>query len=240
MQSPITRKKLSDEVRNRIEEMIRSERYPVGSALPSERELMAMFDVGRPSIREALYSLETMGLVRIASGERPRVTRPTPRGMIEQLSGTARLLLEQPEGVDHFEQLRLFLEIGIVRHAAEFATDEQLVPLRRALEENRLTIPKANAFAHTDVAFHRVLMGIPQNPIFIAVHEALVDWLISQRIHRANTEAENLRSYDGHRLIVEAIERRDPEAASAAMRDHLLFARRKYALELSALTPTEE
>ena len=68
MQDLITRKKLSDEVRTRIEDMIRSDRYPEGSLLPSERDLMTMFGVGRPSVREALFALETMGLVRIVNG----------------------------------------------------------------------------------------------------------------------------------------------------------------------------
>ena len=81
------RKKLSDEVRLRLEAMIRDEVYPVGASLPSERDLMSMFDVGRPSVREALFALEKMGLVRINSGERPKVTRPTPKNMLEQLTG---------------------------------------------------------------------------------------------------------------------------------------------------------
>lgn len=231
MQDLITRKKLSDEVRTRIEDMIRSDRYPEGSLLPSERDLMTMFGVGRPSVREALFALETMGLVRIVNGERPRVTRPTPRSMIERLSGTARLLLEQPDGIEHFEQMRLFLEIGIARHAAEHATDDQIATLRDALEENRRMIPKVVGFAQTDVAFHRVLMGIPGNPIFTSVHEALVEWLIDQRIHIGNAELENQRSFEGHRLVVEAIERRDPEAAGTLMRVHLSDAQRKYNIQ---------
>lgn len=230
MQEPIERRKLSDDVRDRIEAMIRGDQYPEGASLPSEREMMAMFAVGRPSVREALHALETMGLVRIVSGERPRVTRPTPRSMIDQLSGTARLLLEQPDGTEHFEQLRLFLEEGIVRHSAEHASPAQIMALRSALQENERMINQARGFAETDVAFHRVLMGIPGNPIFTAVHEALVEWLISQRIHRADTQRENRMSFEGHARIVEAIEARNPEAAGAAMRAHLEHARRKFRL----------
>ena len=151
--------------------------------------------------------------------------------MIERLSGTARLLLEQPDGIEHFEQMRLFLEIGIARHAAEHATDDQIATLRDALEENRRMIPKVVGFAQTDVAFHRVLMGIPGNPIFTSVHEALVEWLIDQRIHIGNAELENQRSFEGHRLVVEAIERRDPEAAGTLMRVHLSDAQRKYNIQ---------
>lgn len=222
------RKKLSEEVRIRLEEMIRDEVYPVGSPLPSERDLMAMFDVGRPSVREALFALEKMGLVRIANGERPKVTRPSPRNMLEQLTGTAHLLLEQPDGVRHFEQLRQFLEESIVRHAAEAATQEQIGTLRAALEENEKSIPRARAFAATDIAFHRALTEIPGNPIFLAAHEALVEWLISQRIHTVNTEEENRKSFAGHRAIFDAITQKDPDGAASAMREHLRNARLKF------------
>ena len=221
MASPIARRKLSDEVAVRIEEMIRSNQYPVGSFLPSERELMALYEVGRPSVREALHALGKMGLVRVANGERPRVTRPTPHDMLEHLSGAARLLLDEPEGVVHFEQLRLFLEESVARHAAVHATPLHLAALEDALAANEQAIPRATAFAATDVAFHRVLMAVPENPIFPAVHEALVAWLIGQRTKLTDDPAKNRRSFAGHRRVVEAIRGRDAEAAGLAMRRHL-------------------
>lgn len=228
MNKLLSRRKLSDEVRDRLERMIRDEVYPVDSLLPSERDLMAMFEVGRPSVREALFALEQMGLVRITNGERPRVTRPTPQKMLPQLSGIAHLLLDQPDGVQHFEQLRLFLETSIARHAAEFATAAQVNELEAALRTNEAAIARARLFAETDVAFHRVLTGIPGNPIFRAAHEALVEWLISQRIDIHNTEIENRKSFEGHLQVWQAIADRDPEAAGAAMRAHLENARRKF------------
>nr|WP_272938994.1 GntR family transcriptional regulator [Sinorhizobium medicae] len=50
MSTLAVRKKLSDEVRLKLEEMIRDEIYPLDSTLPSERDLMELFGVGRPSI----------------------------------------------------------------------------------------------------------------------------------------------------------------------------------------------
>jgi len=222
------RRKLSDEVTDRIEEMIRDEVWAVGAFLPSERDLMEMFGVGRPSIREALFALERMGLVRINSGERPKVTRPTPQNMLTDLSATARILMDQPDGVMHFEQARLFLEDGVARHAAEFATPEQVGTIGRALEENERSIPRARAFAVTDVAFHRALTESTGNPIFLAMHEALVDWLISQRRLPTDPETGNRRAYADHAAIFEAIERHDPEAAGQAARVHLEHAWRRF------------
>lgn len=226
MNSAVIRRKLSDEVVSRLEALVT--KYPVGTSLPSERELMALYQVGRPSVREALHTLETKGLVQIRSGDRAKVSRPTPDGMLDQLSGAARLLLDQPSGVLHFEQLRLFLEEGIVRHAALHATEAQLTALNAALAVNERAIPQARLFAETDVAFHRLLMELPSNPIFVAVHQALVDWLISQHIPKADPLG-NRRAFEGHRVILDAIKRRDPEAAGLAMREHLMAARRRYA-----------
>jgi DNA-binding FadR family transcriptional regulator len=222
------RKKLSDEVRLKLEEMIREDIYPVGTTLPSERELMEMFGVGRPSIREALYALERMGLVKINTGERARVTRPTPDHFLSSLAGAARMLLGQPEGVANFELARLFLEESCARYAAEHATPEQLEALSAALARNEATIGKARAFAASDVAFHRTLTGLVGNPIFLAVHDAFVDWLISQRPLPVQPEVSNRESFAGHAAIVEAIRARDPERAGREMREHLESAARKY------------
>lgn len=227
MNNPITKQKLSEQVLSRLEEMLRSGRFPVGSYLPSERELMQMFSVGRPSIREALHALEIQGLIRIHSGERPRVTLPTPRTMLDRLSGAAHLLLDQAGGEAHFEQLRIFLEEGVARHAAQYATAYQRAVLRDALTSNEQTIPNALAFADTDIAFHRVLMEIPGNPIFTAVHQALVDWMVSERTPRAD-EAVNRQSYEGHLRVYLAIENGDVDGAAQAMRDHLEDGRRRF------------
>ena len=108
--TPIRRRKLSEEVALRLEEMIQDGGYQPGDQLPSERDLMKQFGVGRPAVREALFSLQTMGLVLVSSGERARVSRPTPKLVIESLSGAARLLLSQPDGIRHFQEARTFFE----------------------------------------------------------------------------------------------------------------------------------
>ena len=74
---PLARKKLSEMVEEELEQMIRRREFGEGEQLPSERELMAFFNVGRPSVREALAALKRKGLVQINNGERARVSRPS-------------------------------------------------------------------------------------------------------------------------------------------------------------------
>lgn len=219
--SPVRKRKLSDDVIERLESAIRDGTYPAGESLPSERELMAMFQVGRPSVREALFALQKRGLVQLGAGERPKVMRPSPRHLLDELGSTARLLLDQPEGLDHFEQARLALEIYLVSYACAHADEEDIARLEAALDANRAAIGRGDAFIATDVAFHRVLTELPGNPIFLAMHDAIVEWIIHVRPVRLNTEENNRHSHAQHRAILETIRRRDLVAAIDAVREHL-------------------
>ena len=82
----IKRRKLSDEVQDRLLTIIHSEKLSPGDSLPSERELMASFGVGRPAIREAMQNLQRMGLVEIRHGERPKVAKPSIDQMVGQVA----------------------------------------------------------------------------------------------------------------------------------------------------------
>lgn len=220
---PLTRKKLSEMVEEELEQMIRRREFAEGEQLPSERELMTFFNVGRPSVREALAALKRKGLVQISNGERARVSRPSADTIIGELSGMAKDFLSHPGGIAHFEQLRLFFESSLVRYAAEHASDEQLEKLVQALEINSQSLDDNTLFIRSDVEFHRVLAEIPGNPIFMAIHVALLDWLIVARpkVPEGELHEHNNLSYQQHIDIVTAIRRRDPDEADRALQTHL-------------------
>ena len=220
---PLARKKLSEMVEEELEQMIRRREFAEGDVLPSERELMAFFNVGRPSVREALAALKRKGLVQISNGERARVSRPSADTIIGELSGMAKDFLSRPGGIAHFEQLRLCFESSLVRHAAEHATDEQIERLGKALELNSQSLDDNALFIRSDVEFHRVLAEIPGNPIFLTIHVALLDWLIAARptVPEKELHQHNNLSYQQHIEIVNAIRQHDPDAADRALHVHL-------------------
>lgn len=218
---PVIRKRLSEAVEEELNQMIRQGEILEGEQLPSERDLMAMFDVGRPSIREALASLAHKGLVKIASGERAKVTRPSASTIISTLSGLSKDFLSQPDGIRYFEQLRQFFESSLVRYAAEHATDEQIQNLEAALKANEEALVDAERFARTDMFFHRVIAEVPGNPIFVAVHQAVVDWLIGARPEVARAEKLRQSAYDQHKAIFECIRDKDVEGSDRAVMAHL-------------------
>ncbi|MDP7343500.1 MAG: transcriptional regulator NanR [Alphaproteobacteria bacterium] len=217
----ITRRRLSDEVVDRLEGLIHSGELGLGEKLPSERDLMERFGVGRPSVREALFSLQKMGLVAITSGERARVTKPTPETVLNGLTGTVRHVLTDAQGVRYLQEARLFFEAGLARHAALHAADEDIARLQQALGENQRALGDLEAFERTDVTFHYVLAEIPQNPVFVAIHEAVVGWLTEQRNTSLRNPGAAQNGYDWHARIFTAVADHDVDEAERAMRGHL-------------------
>lgn len=110
-----------------------------------------------------------------------------------------------------------------MRYAAENATDEQISLLSKALEINGQSLDDNAQFIRSDVDFHRVLAEIPGNPIFMATHVALLDWLIAARpkVSEQELHHHNNVSFQEHIAIFNAIRDRDPDEADRALQTHL-------------------
>lgn len=217
----VRRRKLYEEVAEQIEAAIASGHFEIGDQLPSERDLMDRFGVGRPAIREALLLLERMGLVHLSPGEKARVTKPTIHGLVEQLSGAARHFLATPRGEASFQDARRVFESGIAYNAAIIATDEDIAVLEKALEANRQAMGNMAEFEKTDIRFHVELTKIGGNPIFLALHTALVDWLSLQRFISLKIPGVAEEAFESHKAIFDAIAAHNASAAWTAMDDHL-------------------
>lgn len=218
---PIRRRKIYEEVAHRLEEMIQGGRFSPGDPFLSEREIMDALGVGRSAVREAMLSLERSGLIRLRSGERAQVTRPSADVLVGGLSSAARIMLSEDGGVAHFQEARTLLETGLARLAAQSATDEDIARLQAALRANEAAIGNFEAFMRTDVAFHYALATIPRNPIFLSIHDAVVEWLTEQRSISGQVPTAYDDAYGCHERIFQAIADRDPARAQAAMQHHM-------------------
>jgi GntR family transcriptional repressor for pyruvate dehydrogenase complex len=218
---PLGRRKRSDEIAEHIERAISSGEFKEGDAMPSEKELAERFGVGRPSVRQALFTLQQQGLVEITSGARARVTAPSGKFLTGQMASLIRRLTSTGQGQEHMEQARLLLEAGVAWQAARVATDEDIRRLKTALDANAAAIGNTGAFIRTDVAFHAELATITRNPVFTSIYDALVGWLIDQRtttIHMPDADRLSVRD---HTSVYEAVAARDPMRAFLEMSSHL-------------------
>jgi GntR family transcriptional repressor for pyruvate dehydrogenase complex len=225
---PIRRRRLYQEVEQRLEAEIASGRLKAGDAMPSERALMQHFGVGRPAIREALLSLQRKGLVRVGAGERTRVSRPSVDAIVDGVSGAVSLMLATPEGVRNLQQARRFLECALARHAAIEATRSDIARLAGRLAANRAALDDIAAFERTDVEFHYEIALIAANPIFSSLHQATVGWLRQQRTATLVQKGAMRGAYRFHEAVYEAIAARDPDDAEARMKAHLAAVERYF------------
>jgi DNA-binding FadR family transcriptional regulator len=225
----IARRKLSHEVLDRLVAAIDSGEYSPGSQLPSERELMTRWGVGRPAIREAMQALQQMGLIRISHGERARVILPTATTVIDQISGAmVQLLGSNPRGLDDLKEARLLFEVGLVRVATMRATRESLEELRLALVAHRKARGDAAKFVACDMAFHRQIAAMSGNMLIAAVSQGMLDWLSRFKRELVSVRGADRLTLDEHERIYKAVAAGDADGAAAAMTDHLSRASELY------------
>lgn len=229
MSEIIQRRKLYQEVLDRLMERVSSGEIPPGAHLPSERELMELYGVGRPAVREALQAMERSGIVEIAHGERARVVVPTADRLIGQIAGGAmHLLRAQPDMLKHLKEARLFLETGTARMAAERATEEQIARLQLKIAQHRASMVNLQEFIDRDMEFHREIANISGNPIFPSIVESMFRWAREYYQPMVRAPGAEELTLSEHQRIFDAIAKHDGDAAAEAMRSHLTRANELY------------
>ncbi|GMB79845.1 transcriptional regulator NanR [Shinella zoogloeoides] len=229
---PIVRKKLSDEVFARLRHMIETGELKAGDEMPSERELMERYGVGRPAIREAMQALAGKGLVEISQGERAKVLRITAETIIRQVDLPAKMMLSgSSDTLEHLKSARIFFERGMIREAATRATAEQIAELRALLEKQKRSLGDPDAFIDADMEFHQCIARISGNPIFAAVSGAMLGWLKSYHTEMLIWTGRENFTLAEHEEIIRAIENGNADLAEKAMIKHLERSRALYALK---------
>jgi len=202
--------------------------YPVGATLPGDLELAQRFKVSRTVLREAMKTLAAKGLIV----PRARIgTRVTPKTQWNLFDGDV-LTWHFQKGVDgefltHLSEIRLAFEPYAAKLAAENANDEDVAHLHRLADEMGDVDHTPETLALADLKFHLGIAEASRNPFMRTVgsliEAALVGvFKLSSPPLGANRTAEISAS---HRLIVDAIGRRDPEGAAEAMRGVIVTGR---------------
>lgn len=211
----------SDQLIAYFERAILDGTLPVGAPLPPEREIVQTHAVSRTVAREAVQALARKGLVQARPGFRPVVSEPGYDAALTAVGSIITQLLNQSQGVRNLFDLRIMMEAALVRQAAMTATAKDIAELEDALAENGDVISDSARFSDTDVAFHAVLYQIPRNPVLPALHRAYIDWLSIHWQKMPPSETRNQQNHMSHQRIFDAILRRDPDKAEAALRHHL-------------------
>ncbi|WP_235001659.1 FadR/GntR family transcriptional regulator [Halobacillus sp. Marseille-P3879] len=214
----IKRRTLSNQVIEEIIDLLMSGQLKAGDKLPSEHELMEMLEVSRPVLREALISLENLGVVHRKTREGTFFTKRVG-------SEPYRIMLALSIGdIQSIIETRLSQELGLVAIAAEKITELDLKRLEENIEEMEKT---EGDYLKIDKEFHRIIAFSGSNPIT----EGIIDPLLNmydktlENIPMKNRNKEVTIQH--HKEIYEALKNKDPLAAYQRMYHHLDHARNR-------------
>lgn len=213
----IRRNKVYEEVARQIERLILKKLQP-GDKLPSERELAETLEVSRGSIRDAIRSLELLGLVEPRQGAGTIVREVTADALVNPL---ANMLVRQREQVVELLDFRKMLEPPLAGRAATHASSEEISELEEILERQEAKLNKGNLAIDEDSDFHYTVALASGNTVVLKLLDVLMDMLRDTRERSLQLAGRPQKSLAGHKRILGAIKRQDAEAATAAMRRHI-------------------
>jgi GntR family transcriptional repressor for pyruvate dehydrogenase complex len=216
--SPIKKTRLAEEVADRIRMLMLDGTFPPGQALPSERHLAERFGVSRGSIRDALRTLETIGLVETRHGQG---TFPLELSVERLVAPLASVMAYRSDLQNELLDVRRMFEPAVARAAALRATEEDLADLQRVLDAQRQKLNTGQSAITEDTAFHAILARATRNRVVMSIMATLNDLLVESRTQSLNQKGRPARSIDGHEAVVAALRRRDADGASQAMYNHI-------------------
>ena len=215
---PVVKQSLPDKLARQIRGTIQSGNYRRGDRLPPIVEMAKRFEVGQPSIREALKKLEAMGVVQIRHGSGVFVTRseevlvlasPDYAGTV-----TKKLLLD-------LIRARIPIEIQSVADCVKNATPEQVKELKRILASAGKHLGDDEVLNTVNMEFHGKIAEASGNSVtaqlLAVLHEIFTD---EQRLILGIFGSRE-DDHKDHVQILKAIEKRDESLAVERMRSHL-------------------
>ena len=212
--------RVSDEIAHQIRQVIFSGKLKPGDKMPTERELVEQFHSSRASVREAVRSLEHLGLIKIkrGAGGGTYVSESNHRPVAESF----RVRMQLNKGtVDHLTEARILLEPAVCRLAAKHADAQDLDRLKKYVEEQEALVREGREVASYDLKFHRLLFQAAHNPILELTTVAVID-LLTSALEQAHVRG-NLTPHvvNFHRAIYNALSKRDGDRAARLMNDHV-------------------
>ncbi|HYM25979.1 MAG TPA: FadR/GntR family transcriptional regulator [Vicinamibacterales bacterium] len=215
---PIKKTRLAEEIADRIRALMVEGTYPPGLPLPGERDLARRFGVSRGSVRDAIRVLDTIGLVETRHGQG---TFPRELDVDRLVVPLASVLAHRHDLQEELLDVRRMFEPAVARAAALRATPDDVVELDRIVEAQRRKVKSGRSTIVEDTAFHAALARATRNTVLERLMETLNALLVESRAVSLKQKGRPGRSMRGHETVVDAVRRRDGEAAARAMHTHI-------------------
>ena len=205
----IKRYSLSKQVADKLEQMISEGQFKVGEKINSESELMAMFNVSRNTLREAIHSLTSAGVLEVKQGDGTYVRSNN------RFNANMKAEYDKVD-IEDIKETRNALEITMANLAAKRRTDEDVERIQIALNKRKDLKDSARENTRADLDFHLKIAEATHNKVLIDLYLSIYDYLeqvITERQSETNLDSEEIDEL--HEKLFEAIKNGDKLSASS-------------------------
>jgi GntR family transcriptional repressor for pyruvate dehydrogenase complex len=214
---------LPQSVAREIQAMIQSGHLKAGEKIPSQRAFSQKFGISRASLREALLTLETLGLLKTEAGRGTFVAAID--GKAGQTGNMAPWRYSESYSVFDVFQTRILLEGEIARLSAGRLSQAQLDIMEKATKTMEDCWAKQDLLANVDadLEFHGIIVSACSNTMLKALYQTVRDQVTeTQRQPIPITDPERMRqSIAEHRRIIAALKNNDGDGACSEMQTHI-------------------
>jgi GntR family transcriptional regulator, transcriptional repressor for pyruvate dehydrogenase complex len=189
-----------------------------GDRLPPERELIDIFGIGRPSLRESLRALQTLGIIEIRHGGGAFITALDARRLLAPLNF---LLSLTPDVLEDSTEMRRIVEGVAIQKAAPRLTAADLEEFDVMLQAHNAVRNDYVGFLILDSRFHSRIYQLSGNVVLEQIATALYNIGLDHRRELMSRPGEIAKSTKDHHAIVAALKTKDSLLAAKAMDVHL-------------------
>jgi GntR family transcriptional repressor for pyruvate dehydrogenase complex len=214
---------LSSQIVADVRDALFAKKLKPGDGIGTENEIASRYGVSRIVARDALRTLEALGIaeIKMGKGGGARVARGNPRLFAEALAVQLDLI---GVGAAEIMDAQRAIECLAAELAAEHATDDDIARLRQLVADADASMNDAARFTELGAEFHLAVAEASHNPVLVVQLISLqhVSW---PRRNPTLTPKVARRIVEVHRELLGLIEIRDPSGARRLMDDHVKMIR---------------
>jgi DNA-binding FadR family transcriptional regulator len=216
MKQPLRGPALYKAIRDYIKQYIIENNLKPGDSLPPEGQLVEDLGVGRSSVREAVKSLQSVGIVDVRQGDGLYVRELNFDPMLEAFIFGMQF---DPNTLAELLQIRIWIEVSVIGDAVEHLTDADVAKLEAILKEWGRRVQAGEEYSDLDESFHQVIYGVLHNQTLMNLFSAF--WIAFTNLDTQITQdAEPASVLQFHRSILDAIQARDSESTRQQLLQH--------------------
>lgn len=208
---------------NQIKASIFKGELKPGDQLPSERELSETFNVGRPTIREALRTLGVLGMIESNPGIKGSVVKKIDLTLYLDAIGDQFSWMIQADKTSFKEmwEARKYIELGIAQLVSQHADDKDISDLDQYIRRMEASEGNVKKYFTVAMEFHLKLAELSRNRILYMVWKLFYDiGLKGYPVLKALYPNQIPKLLEANKLMLRAIRSKDPEQIEKAMMKH--------------------